>query len=209
MATTVSPPRERLLSTARRLFYSGGIHAVPVDRLVTEAGVTRATFYRHFPAKEDLVEAYLRATDADLRAAVADALDQADPQQSAAALLDLIGQVTCSAGFRGCHFINASAEYPDPADPVRVAVAEHRAWFQDTVTRLARQAGHPDPDHAGRVLVLLHDGALSAAELDDPQQVSETVIRAGRELLGLKPSTQADSGRPEQRDTTQAAELLA
>jgi len=186
---TASSPRERLLATARRLFYSEGIHAVPVDRLVTEAGVTRATFYRHFPAKEHLVEAYLRATDSDLRAAVAEALDQASPQQSAAALLDLIGQVTCSAGFRGCHFINASAEYPDPADAVRVAVAEHRAWFQDTVTRLAEQAGHPDPDHAGRVLVLLHDGALSAAELDDPAQVRETVIRAGRDLLGLAPQT--------------------
>jgi len=74
------------------------------------------------PAKEDLVEAYLRATDADLRAAVAEALDQANPEQSAAALLELIGQVTCSAGFRGCHFINASAEYRDPGDPVRVAV---------------------------------------------------------------------------------------
>jgi hypothetical protein len=70
---------------------------------------------------------------------------------------------------------------------VRAAVAEHRAWFQDTVTRLAEQAGHPDPDHAGRVLVLLHDGALSAAELDDPQQVRKTVIRAGRELLAIKP----------------------
>ncbi|HEV3359370.1 MAG TPA: TetR/AcrR family transcriptional regulator [Pseudonocardiaceae bacterium] len=186
MATSALSPKERLLATARRLFYAEGIHAVPVDRLVTEAGVTRATFYRHFPAKEDLVEAYLRATDADLRDAVADALDKANPQQSATALLELIGQVTCSAGFRGCHFINASAEYPDPTDPVRVAVAEHRAWFQETVTRLAAQAGHPDPDHAGRVLVLLHDGALSAAELDDPQQVRDTVIRAGRELLGLE-----------------------
>lgn len=186
MASNAHPsPRERLLETARRLFYAEGIHTVPVDRLVTEANVTRATFYRHFPAKEDLVEAYLRATDADLRTAVANALDRGTPQAAAAALLELIGQVTCSAGFRGCHFINASAEYPDAADPVRVAVADHRAWFQETVTALAERAGHPDPDYAGRVLVLLHDGALSAAELDEPEQVRKTVIRAGRELLGL------------------------
>jgi len=178
-------PRDRLLETARRLFYTEGIHTVPVDRLVTEANVTRATFYRHFPAKEDLVEAYLRATDAELREAVAAALDKGSPQEAAAALLELIGEVACAAGFRGCHFINASAEYPDAADPVRVAVAEHRAWFQETVTALAERTGHPDPDYAGRLLVLLHDGALSAAELDDPEQVRRTVIRAGRELLGL------------------------
>jgi AcrR family transcriptional regulator len=185
MVSATPSPRDRLLETARRLFYTEGIHTVPVDRLITEAGVTRATFYRHFRTKEDLVEAYLRATDAELRAAVAAALEQPSPQQSAGGLLELIGQVTCSTGFRGCHFINASAEYPDPRDPVRVAVAEHRGWFQQTVTRLAAQAGHPDPDYAGRVLVLLHDGALSAAELDDPGQVRDTVIRAGRELLGL------------------------
>ncbi|WP_194895714.1 TetR/AcrR family transcriptional regulator [Catenulispora pinisilvae] len=185
MPNSAPSPRDRLLETARTLFYTEGIHTVPVDRLVTEANVTRATFYRHFPAKENLVEAYLRATDADLRAAVAVALDKGSPQEAATALLELIGQVTCSAGFRGCHFINASAEYPDPEDPIRAAVAEHRAWFQDTVTQLAGQARHPDPEYAGRVLVLLHDGALSAAELDDPQQVRETVIRAGRELLRL------------------------
>jgi AcrR family transcriptional regulator len=191
-----SSPRDRLLETARKLFYAEGIHTVPVDRLISEAGVTRATFYRHFPAKEDLVEAYLRATDADLRSAVADAVDKPSPQQSAAALLDLIGQVTCSAGFRGCHFINASAEYPDAGHPVRGAVAEHRAWFQETVTRLAAQAGHPDPDYAGRVLVLLHDGALSAAELDDPLQVRETVVRAGKELLGLDAKSARSGKRP-------------
>jgi AcrR family transcriptional regulator len=185
MSNTELSPRDRLLDTARRLFYTEGIHTVPVDRLVTEANVTRATFYRHFPAKENLVEAYLRATDAQLRGMVAEAIEHGSPQQNAAALLELIGQVTCSAGFRGCHFINASAEYPDPADPIRVAVADHRAWFQETVTRLAERAGHPDPEYAGRVLVLLHDGALSAAELDDPQEVRDTVVRAGRELLRL------------------------
>lgn len=185
---SASRPRERLLETARRLFYTEGIHTVPVDRLVTEAEVTRATFYRHFPAKEALVEAYLRATDADLRAMVGEVLGgPGGPQQATVALLELIGQVTCSAGFRGCHFIDAAAEYPDPADPIRVAVADHRAWFQDTVTRLAERAGHPDPGYAGRVLVLLHDGALSAAELDDPQQVRDTVVRAGGDLLHLDP----------------------
>ena len=188
MSNAAPRPRERLLETARRLFYTEGIHTVSVDRLVTEAEVTRATFYRHFPAKEDLVEAYLRATDAELRAVVGQALDQAaGPQQAVAALLELIGQVTCSAGFRGCHFINAAAEYPDPADPIRAAVADHRAWLQGTVTRLAQRAGHSDPEYAGRVLVLLHDGALSAAELDDPQQVRDTVVRAGRDLLHLDP----------------------
>ena len=54
-----SPARDRLLGTASRTFYGEGIRGVGVDRIVTEAGVTRATFYRHFPAKDDLVVADL------------------------------------------------------------------------------------------------------------------------------------------------------
>lgn len=177
--------RERLLDTARRLFYSEGIHTVPVDRLVTEANVTRATFYRHFPAKEDLVVAYLRATDADLRTAVGQVTAQDDPQRNIAALLDLIGHTTNAPGFRGCHFINAAAEYPEAGHPVRVAIDDHRVWFQETVTDLAARIGHPDPVYAGQVLVLLHDGALAAAQLDDPKAVRTAVVRAARDLLGL------------------------
>ena len=64
-----SAARERLLRTASDLFYREGIHAVGVDRIIAEAGVTRATFYRHFPSKEDLVEAYLGVEDATIRGA--------------------------------------------------------------------------------------------------------------------------------------------
>jgi AcrR family transcriptional regulator len=121
----------------RRLFYSEGIHIVPVNCLVTEANVTRATFYRHFPAKEDLVEAHLRATDTDVRKTVTAALDRDTPKAAAAALLELIGQTTCTAGFRGGHFINASAECPDSTSgpepggahrPASVPAARLSAW---------------------------------------------------------------------------------
>jgi len=181
--TPAASPQDRLLKTARTLFYAEGIHAVGVDRLVTEAGVTRATFYRHFPTKEALVEAYLRATDADLRRAVSDALAHDDPQQALQALLDLIGHTTNAPEFRGCHFINAAAEYPDATHPVRIAITDHRAWFQETVTGLAARTGHPDPAEAGRILVLLHDGALAAAQLDDPAAVRRTVKNAALQLL--------------------------
>lgn len=60
-------PKDRLLATASRLFYIEGIHSISVDRLVSEADVSRATFYRQFPTKEALVQAYLRANDARLR----------------------------------------------------------------------------------------------------------------------------------------------
>src|SRR4051812_23843262 len=58
-AARPSLARARILAAADRLFYGEGIRAVGVDRLMSEADVTRVTFYRHFPSKDDLIAAYL------------------------------------------------------------------------------------------------------------------------------------------------------
>ena len=61
----VAPPsaRQRILDTAFRLFYARGLRAVGVDTIIAESGVAKATFYKHFPAKDDLVLAYLDRVD--------------------------------------------------------------------------------------------------------------------------------------------------
>ncbi|MEO8229413.1 MAG: helix-turn-helix domain-containing protein, partial [Chloroflexota bacterium] len=46
--------RERLLAAASELFYERGIQATGVDAIIKAAGVAKATFYRHFPSKDDL-----------------------------------------------------------------------------------------------------------------------------------------------------------
>jgi AcrR family transcriptional regulator len=183
MRNDVPSPRSRLLEAAGRLFYGEGIHSVGVDRLVREAGVTLATFYRHFPTKEALVEAYLRDTDQRLRDNVEAALRDRDPRQALEALLDLMDQRTSAPGFRGCQFINAAAEYPGRAHPVHVAVDDHRAWFRRAAAEIARAIGHPDPGEAAQFLVVLHDGALVAASLDDQRAVQASVRKAARQLL--------------------------
>src|ERR1700759_2032999 len=105
-----SEARTRLLTTATRIFYAEGIHSVGVDRIIVEAKVTRATFYRHFPGKEDLVLTYLRPADQGLRGQgdliIAAGLPPTDTLRAIAAA---IAQGIQSPGFRGCAFLNAVA----------------------------------------------------------------------------------------------------
>ena len=174
-----SAARERLLSTASRLFYAEGVHTVGVDRVISEAQITRATFYRHFPGKEDLVVAYVRDQDLALRAQAAEIAETTtDPTQLLAAIVEGIAQRLTATGFRGCPFINAAAEYSDAASPVRLAVDEHRVWFRATVSELLTAAGHPDPEYATDLLVMLRDGGQVAAYLGDPSVARATFLRS-------------------------------
>ncbi|MDX5578479.1 helix-turn-helix domain-containing protein, partial [Streptomyces sp. ID01-9D] len=115
---STSAARARLLDTATRIFYAEGIHSVGVDRIIAEAQVTRATLYRHFTGKEELVLAYLDQADRGIRAGI-EAARAGEP--SAADAVRAIGRFITggiqSPGFRGCAFLNAAAEYPDPAHP--------------------------------------------------------------------------------------------
>lgn len=181
---STSAARARLLSTATRIFYAEGIHSVGVDRITAEAQVTRATLYRHFSGKEDLVLAYLGQADQGIREQTASARASGrSAVDSVRAVAKSITEGIQSPGFRGCAFLNAAAEYPDPANPIRQAVLAHRQWFLNTVTDLLAQVGDAPADAAGRHLVMLRDGAMAAGCLFDPKLVSETFLQGVEGIL--------------------------
>ncbi|MGW5367779.1 TetR/AcrR family transcriptional regulator [Streptomyces sp. NPDC004009] len=181
---STSEARKRLLGTATRVFYAEGIHSVGVDRIIAEAQVTRATLYRHFSGKEELVLAYLDLADQGIREQVAAAQESGgSPADRVRAVARSIAEGIRSPGFRGCAFLNAVAEYPDPAHPVHQAVLAHRQWFLETVTDLLARAGREPADEAGRHLVMLRDGAMAAGCLFDPHLVTETFLRGVEGIL--------------------------
>jgi len=177
------PARERLLAAATALFYREGIHSVGVDRVIEVAGVTRATLYKQFAGKENLVLAYLEGEDAGLRALF---------DQAAAAggtpdeLLDLvvagIQADIAQRHTRGCPFINAAAEYPDEG-PVRALIATHRDWFRTTLRDLAAAAGLRDPEGVAGALVLLRDAALVGGYLDGTDVVAPVFAQSARTII--------------------------
>ncbi|WP_144127037.1 TetR/AcrR family transcriptional regulator [Catellatospora sichuanensis] len=187
-----SEARQRLLSTATRIFYAEGIHSVGVDRIISEAKVTRATFYRHFPGKEDLVLAHLQSADEAIRgqveAAVAASPSAADTVRAIAAGITAAIQ---SPDFRGCAFLNAVAEYPDPGHPVHRAVLAHRQWFLDTINTLMTSIEPTKAEPAARHFVMLRDGAMAAGCLFDPAAIGETFLRGVDGLVEIHGSRKA------------------
>jgi AcrR family transcriptional regulator len=69
--------RERILAVARATFAADGIE-VPVEEIAGRAGVGMGTLYRHFPAKEDLIDAVLEDAFAAFITAAEQALAEGD-----------------------------------------------------------------------------------------------------------------------------------
>ena len=183
-STPVSQARERLLRTAAELFYREGIHSVGVDRILADANVTRATMYRHFAGKEGLVEAYLALEDATIRGYFSDAETHAGPDDDMLELvIDGIAEDIARYHTRGCPFINAAAEYPDPDSKVRKLIAMHRNWFRGVLEQAA--AGRDEPADVAASLVLLRDAALVGGYLDGIETTKRSFVRAARQAAGL------------------------
>lgn len=158
----------RVLETATRLFYEEGIHSVGVDRLISEASVTKATFYKHYGSKDNLILAYIRTqherVQERMERLVADASSPAAAVRAwVAALVDEVND----PDFRGCAFLNAAAEYHDPRDPVREVVATHRDWYTDRLATLLQESGHQLPGDGADELMLARDGAMAGAYAGD------------------------------------------
>lgn len=184
-----SAARDRLLRVASGLFYRDGIRAVGVDRLFVEADVTRATFYRHFAGKEALVEAYLQREDEAVRGLFADAGTAASsPRELLELAIDAIAADALQNHTRGCPFINAAAEYPDPRSEVRQTVTRHRAWFKQTMRDALGASGMDEPDERAQQIVLLRDAALVGGYLDGPDAVGNSFTKAARAAAGLDPA---------------------
>ena len=156
--------REKLVDTAERLFYADGISATGVDAVVREAGVSKPTLYAHFGSKQELVAAVLQARH-ERRAA---ALESAAADGGLAAVFALLGVWHGRAGARGCGFLNAAAELPDPACAPRAVIAAEKVWLEALLERLARAAGHADPATAASQLLLLVDGVSGRVVVHGP-----------------------------------------
>ena len=181
---TPAPAHDRSLDTAFRLFYARGIKAVGVDLIIAESGVAKATFYKHFPAKDELVLAYLDKVDTvwtgQLRAAAEAA--GPDPADQLVGLFDALGTACRRDGYRGCAFINAAAEAL-PGTPVHDRTVAHKQAVLDWVRDLAAQAGATDPGALARSLTLLLDGGLSDGALAADPATATAAKETARHLV--------------------------
>lgn len=177
--TRKRPALDRVLATADRLFYTGGLHATGVDLIAQEAGVSKATLYTYFATKDDLVAEYLRRRSEAWRAHVAAQFTErgGTARDRILTIYDLLGEWFAEPGYRGCPFINAEAE-SGPDSPVHKVTRAHRTWVRELFTGLLTEAGVPEPALIALRLQLLYDAAMSSAQAEPEIPWAEVARRS-------------------------------
>jgi AcrR family transcriptional regulator len=178
--------RARLVHAAIELFYSHGFQAVGVDQVIAAAGVTKTTFYKHFESKDDLVAAAIRQRDAwEMQAwtAAVEKLAGDDPRQKLLAFFDVLDVWFNAPDFRGCQFINAAAEFPNPQDPVHQVAAAHKRKNRDYFRDLAAAAGAADPESFADRYTALVEGTLVLRHVHGRDDAAKVIKPAVESLL--------------------------
>ena len=156
-----APPRERILASARELFYGRGIRAVSVDEIAAHAGTNKMTLYRHFESKDRLIAEYLRQLAAETDASWSE-LARTYPNAPRAQLeawLRRLSEGMSDPSNRGCALANAAVEIPEKDHPARQVIEQHKRHQREHIASLCRGAGFKDPDKLADEIFLLLEGA--------------------------------------------------
>ncbi len=168
--------RDRILNTARELFYKEGVRAVGVDTVVAQSGVAKTSLYRWFPSKDALIVAVLEQEQKDRWAGwdKTAAHSDSEPRARLRAHLTGIARYVSSSHFRGCPFMNVTAAFSDPEHPARAVANEVMNELRRRLRGLVDNIeGVKNPEELSEQLLLLVDGAFSAAQClgkNGPQQ---------------------------------------
>jgi AcrR family transcriptional regulator len=187
--------KRRLLDAADELFYNEGIRAVGIDRVIARAGVAKGSLYYSFTGKDALVQEYLAQRHARWAERVTAGIEaHADPRARILAVYDVLGTLFAQPDYRGCAFMNATAEAaPDSVEAQAATI--FRAWVHSLFLDLATATDMADPRQLAETLVLLYDGAVATAQMDKTPQAARTARRTAELILDTRRphSRQADA----------------
>jgi AcrR family transcriptional regulator len=178
---TRDTPRERILNTGYDLFSRRGVRDVGVDEIISRSGVAKATFYRHFPSKNDLVLAFLERREQrwTLGMVEAEATRRGStPEEQLLAIFDVFNDWFHAEDFDTCSFINVLLEMGSEHRLGRASI-RYLENIRAIVRRLAEEAGLRDPSEFAHSWHILMKGSIIAAAEGDLRAADRAKAMAG------------------------------
>ncbi len=180
-----SDARKRLLEAADRLFYTEGVRAIGIDRIIAESGVAKMTLYSHFRSKDELILAVLEYREEQFTNWFEGAMERHAHSggDRVAALFAALKEWFETPTFRGCAFINASVELADAGHPGSVFAREQKDRFHASFIRLIEESLGEAAAKLGPAVAVLIEGAIVMAVIEGSARPADVARDAALRLL--------------------------
>lgn len=160
--------REIILRTATQLFIQESYIAVGIDRIIAESDIAKATFYKHFPSKEELVAACLQELKLDIQIAVEEQIStRSVPLEKLEQLYMWYINWVNQNGARGCPFHKARMDVGNLYPTIHVVLDEYRNWLFDTTTSIVKELEIKDPITLTHLFLSLLDGLINGSVCEE------------------------------------------
>jgi AcrR family transcriptional regulator len=194
--------REHVLGVAQKLFYWQGIRATGIDKVAAEASVAPTTLYRLFASKDDLVAAYVAANAGPYQQWVSEVTRPGlgSARTRLLSLFDALAEQVQPDRCRGCPFLMALAEFPEPAHPARLRAIALKAWVREQLAQLtadlAAETPVGDPAALADQLALVMEGVYASVQALGAEGPARQARRTAETLIdtatGRSDDRQAD-----------------
>jgi AcrR family transcriptional regulator len=163
-------PRERILETASRLFYTQGYNNTGINQILDEAKVAKASLYQHFGSKDELGVYYLKAGRQEWFAGIEKWTSaKKTPVQKLIACFDFLEYALQQNNFLGCKFINMLSEIGDTSPLMSKEILEHKGMFRQYLKSFIEGPLQgkliEDIDVLGDSIFLLYEGAIVESKI--------------------------------------------
>ncbi|PLX70128.1 MAG: TetR family transcriptional regulator [Denitrovibrio sp.] len=176
------PVKTRILETASRLFYVQGYRATGINQIIKEAEIAKASFYQHFPSKEDLCITYLedRHNIAHERQKMF-ITDGNNAIDRVCNLFENIRQNAINNNFNGCHFLNIASEINEHESKIRLIVTKHKSRLMWLIEDQLQ--GYDNPEEMSEIIYVIYEGANIAVKNYRDTWPIDRAIKTTRAML--------------------------
>jgi AcrR family transcriptional regulator len=180
----VPSAREKILDVAGRLFFQYGYRAIGIDMIIQESEIAKATLYRHFRSKDDLIVAYLEEMNQQFWAWFDEAVaPHTDPKSQLIAVFDALGKLISTPTCYGCPFLIVASEFPDPSHPGHEVARRNKEQVQARLLGLCERMGAKHPQALANQLYLMMDGAFMSSRMYGVKNPANDIGNFARQMV--------------------------
>jgi AcrR family transcriptional regulator len=179
--------RQKLVEAATRRFYRDGFRNVGIDQILSDVGISKTAFYKHFECKEDLMLAALEDQDRWLQNMFRQMVREKGGESGAGqlrAVFDVVEQLIESSDFQGCIFVNVAMEFRLPHEPAHLAAARNKKALEDIVCEIATHAAAADPRALAQELCMIMEGAYVTRHVTGNPETMTIARRVAERVIG-------------------------